>query len=312
MMSTPNMALEGPVLQTAALADPRWDEGVDHLVHALCEQRRSAMVLSEDPEAMDWVVLRLSRALRRQSAVQMEVVPLTSTDGLLDRFNTLLETLPVTVARHDVSAPLSLWVLRLRRELELPEVRLLLNLVQGFPGAGVRLLILCTREAAAQGSARFAATWGSRLFRWVIPAQDWAARPASWVGLEESPSDAANSALTPTPAQPGSTTGLPASAPIGRWQRWRAMPARVGAWFVRSRMHSPMPARAHRTQPSTRRWLLALGGVLVSFSGAAMTWLHTRADAQHLSSTPQRRPVPEIVEVLDDVRPAAVRQDQRS
>lgn len=66
-------------------------------------------------------------------------------------------------------------------------------------------------------------------------------------------------------------------------------------------------------RPFHRRLLWGFGGILVSLSGAAAAWWQARpADAGSAHMTPLRRPVPEIVELLEDTRPAAVRQEHRS
>lgn len=284
----------------AAVVDPSaaWADGVKDLMHALVLQRRSAMVLSEDAQAMEWVALQLSRSLRHSGRVQMEMIHTTGTEGLLSRFNALLEKIPVAKARQDDDQPLTLWVLNLRRELELPEVRLLLNLVQGFPGAGVRLLILCTREAAAQRSVRFASTWGSRLHRWVIPAED------------------ADSPVRDT-AQPRRSTAVPEVRgeatrvePPGRWAAAAAALGQLAAGCSRLSRWVCRSVRVTGWNSLRLRW--GVGGLVVSLCGAAATWFYARLDPHQVPPSPQRRAVPEVVELLEDVRPAAVRQEQRS
>jgi hypothetical protein len=60
-----------------------------------------------------------------------------------------------------------------------------------------------------------------------------------------------------------------------------------------------------------RRWAIGVGSLVVSVGSGAAAWWQARADdAGH--SPAVRRPVPEIVELLEDVRPRSVRQEGTS
>ena len=58
---------------------------------------------------------------------------------------------------------LRVWVLHLTQGRDLADVQLLLRLVQGFPGAGVRLLLLLSHEVA---NDRALASLGPRVHKW--------------------------------------------------------------------------------------------------------------------------------------------------
>ena len=286
----------------------------DHLLHALCVQRRSATVLCPDHDELDAVAGHLARCLRRRPGVRLERLQATGTESLLGRFNGLVEAMPLDAARRDDpnAQNLTLWVMHLSRSLELPEVRLLLNMVRGFPGTGVRLLLLCSGEAASGAAAKVVSSWGSSLHRWVLQRE---VRPRELPALE----DTTELARVASPV--AELAGMPVAAPLPRWrrslQKAGSRCARLWTWCGANRLAAragTAAAQIRRTgRPFQRRLLWGFGGVLVSISGAAAAWWQVRpADAGSADMSPLRRPVPEIVELLEDARPTAVRQGKQS
>ena len=267
------------------------------LVHALCAQRRSALLACEDAQQMDLISLHLWRLLRRQAGLRLELIQPTGTESLLDRFNERMMSMPMDAARHEPppSEPLLLWVLKLSRRLELPEIRLLLKLIQDFPGAGVRLLLVCSGEAARH---RDAADWGLRIHRCMVAA------PGARLPVQE----ANQTAVAPVAAgwrgrirsYPGLERVARLTLTARRW--WGAVRTSMAPRVVRCRM-APL---------SRRRWAIGLGSVLVSVSGAAAAWWQARADEGAGAAPALRRPVPEVVELLEDVRPRSIREDRTS
>jgi len=288
-------------------------EEFEGLIQALCINRRSAMVVCPQADELDRVSRAISSGLKRVPELRLEVVRPIGAESLIDRFNEMVAALPLKVARREgvPDQPLTLWVMNLSRRLELPEVKLLLNLVQSFPGTGVRLLLLCSRDAATPEATVAAYRWGSRLHRWVLqPDQE----------------------LPPEPAAPKVTSGAtvaPAAlkAISSRHQILRAMAVRFEPLWrgvlraARAACH-PIVTRTGLDRVSGRlnlrfrapgsRWVWGMGGLMMSLGATAGAWWHTRLDLTNGATTPLRRPVPEIVELIEDVRPQAVRQEQRS
>jgi hypothetical protein len=288
-------------------------EEFEGLIQALCINRRSAMVVCPQADELDRVSRFISSRLKRVPELRLEVVRPIGAESLIDRFNEMVAALPLKVARREgvPDQPLTLWVMNLSRRLELPEVKLLLNLVQSFPGTGVRLLLLCSRDAATPEATVAAYRWGSRLHRWVLqPDQE----------------------LPPEPAAPKVTSGAtvaPAAleAISSRHQILRAMAVRFEPLWrgvlraARAACH-PIVTRTGLDRVSGRlnlrfrapgsRWVWGMGGLMMSLGATAGAWWHTRLDLTNGATTPLRRPVPEIVELIEDVRPQAVRQEQRS
>lgn len=288
----------------SVIADPgddlAWQEeleqGVEELLHALCIERRSALVQCPRAEDLERLAPLLWAGLRRAPHVRWEALRPTSSEALMARFNDLVASMPM----HDATQPPSagsdtkIWVMQLTRQLDWPEVRLLVNLVQGFPGTGVRLLLLCSRDAASSQSARLAATLGSRLYRW-------------WCVPTQGPSRAVAPAQAVAPPRASSRESAPDS---NTKAICHAALASIKALISRLRPRWDRLATLADRRPGL--WWWGVGGLLVSLGGAVATWWHTRVDGAAAVDSPMRRPVPEIVELLEDARPQAVRQDRRS
>ena len=150
---------------TPLLAQDR--QRLTELVEAVCEHRRNALVVCGDELRLELIGVHLARALRQTPQVRMELYLPTSTDSLLARFNAILTDLPLSSARTPVQAhgDLRVWVLHLTQARELPEVQVLMRLVQSFPGAGVRLLLLLSREVA---DGPLTGLLGGHLHRWWV------------------------------------------------------------------------------------------------------------------------------------------------
>jgi hypothetical protein len=290
-----------------------WREEFDGLIQALCINRRSAMVVCPQVDHLDGVSRAISNRLRRVPGMRLEVVRPLGSESLMERFNEMVEALPLEVARregvHD--QPLTLWVMNLSRRLELPEVQLLLNLVQSFPGTGVRLLLLCSRDAASAQAIAVASRWGTRLHRWFLqPTREAAIEPPAHAV-------ASDSKASVSPRETDKTLWHPIVCAAARLRSrgtaalhsWRAAMSPL-IRRIRTDQLSAWPAIRVRAPGS--RWVWGFGGLMASFCAASAAWWHTRFDLANGVNTPQRRPVPEIVELIEDARPQAVRQEQRS
>lgn len=313
MITVDESRVEPSAADVGLTADMARDLGA--LIHALGAEQRNALLACEDPERMDVVSLHLWRMLRRQPGLKVELIQPTGTETLLARFNELMSAMPLDVARAGApsGARLHVWVLKLSRRLELPEVRLLLKLVQDFPGARVRLLLMCSREAAAY---REAADWGSRIHRCRVD------RPREMSTLVEQAPVPSRPTQVMRPAEPveiPNRTAARLQAVKGKVLDWTERVARhprvqrAGAWCGhRARVAlQALKARCGSVPMARRRWALGVGSLVVSISGGAAAWWQARGDDAGLSPA-VRRPVPEIVELLEDVRPRAARQEGTS
>ncbi|NBT10788.1 MAG: hypothetical protein EBS47_07650 [Betaproteobacteria bacterium] len=297
-------------------------DGFDQLLRALCLQRRSTLVTCSDTQELDRVSRVLTRLLRQVPGLALEVLQPTGSESLIRRFNERVEALPLDRARRDDpdGEPLTLWVVHLRRHLEWSEVNLLLSLVQGFPGTGVRLLLLCGRDAASDQAAQLGARWGSHLHHWNVSpgnrSMSDGAAAAAVAAVTAVASRASGPALPQTPSRMtviGAVTRrvwsrcLPALRALARGA------ARASKSLLRiSGMAPVVAALVVRIRLTPPRWRWGLGGLMMSLGATSAAWWQAKPDAGPAQLNPLRRPVPEIVELLEDARTPAVRQENRS
>lgn len=244
------------------------------LLHALCEERRNALVVSEDEWVLEAIGAHLARVLRRRPDLQLELYQPSNSEALLARFNGMLADLPVHAAQAVVQPHerLRVWVLHLTRPSELPEVQLLLRLVQGFPGAGVRLLLLFSAEVAA---AQSTGLLGGRLHRWEVdpPPEPRAAAP---------------NAAAVKAVEVLDTVGT-----VGEGQR------NGGAVWPLQGLRGRLRLARACGLGTPSRWAMGLFGLSLALSGGMAAWWHSRPAAPNSPSPGASRPVPEIRETLD-------------
>lgn len=297
-----------------SLLKPAHQAGCEEVLSMLCEHRRSAVVVCRDEPLLDAIGMQLARALRQSPALQVELYLPSSSEELLQRFNGMLERLPINAARSrlNLDQRLRLWVLHMTTREELAEVLLLLRLVQAFPGAGVRLLLLLGEEAAAQ---HLTAALGTRLHRWVVE------REPQEPGVGE-----ATRAATPwrhsdpTPAAEGHEQ--PRLAARIDFQRWRrALSAGTPRLPGIDRLAGAFSRLTLRLQAAPgfmtrhRRWIYGVGGVTLGACAGVLAWWQgrTQGPGAALAASPVK-PVPEIVEFIDRhglQRSAAQPENQR-
>lgn len=318
-------------MSTLAMTDARsltrlpeiLQDGFEDLGRALCIQRRSAVVTCAHAEELDTVSRVLSRQLRQISGLRLEMLQASSSELLLQRFNEVVASLPLEQARHEsgVQDGLTLWVVRLSNRLDWQEVNLLLSMVQGFPGTGVRLLLLCARDAVADQAKALSSRWGSSLYLWDVSAAPRApsnpneVRPLA-AGAVVKPASSGQAVESRVICTRGRLAGVLPRAGIefiarrasGPWQ-WVAarVKKRIAPWlksgaaYCAKRLRSPQP-----------RWRWGLGGLVIFFGATAAAWWQAQPGTDFSPHHPLRRPVPEIVELLDDTRSPSIRQEQPS
>lgn len=311
------------------------DAGIDALLQAVCVHRRSAMVRCEDPALMEVIGLRLARALRGAEGIRMEVVQITGIDSLLTRFNGLMSDMALSGASRPPGPrqEIRLWVLHLTRKPQMDEIALLMRLVRGFPGVGVRLLMLCSQDAAAEHA--LGGHGETALHRWSLPARGGrraedavvsSSRRAfergalAPVGLTQRAQAALRSVVRRGSLRPPAWWTRACAPVVRRVLRHRAIsmavhalawPVRRGLGFAGRRIGPPVrrwiKARLGHLQARQRQRLaLIAGGFALFLSGAAAAWWQTAWPGRGVEhSHPGRKPVPEIVERIDDLRPQA-------
>lgn len=301
-------------------------DGFASLLQALQAQRRSAVVSCAHAEALEGVARVLARQLRQVPGLRLEMLQAFSSEMLLARFNDHVEALPLEQARLEgvQQQGLTVWMVRLTSRLEWHEVNLLLSMVQSFPGTGVRLLLLCANDTVSDQVRALRSRWGTSLHHWDVSDAHRVSRDAAEharvakVAQPERPSPVAiqnqDAAARQAPLGAGwvrallrySTAGTRAAL---RWVPHLASPRWLKGLATICSSPAVWMLRMPRLQP---RWKWGLGGLMMSLGATAAAWWQARPDAGLTPNNPLRRPVPEIVELLEDVRTPSVQQENRS
>ncbi len=152
----------GPVLRTA---DRMRLEGC---INALTREGLSLSLQCSHEALLDhYVRLMLTRLREDAPQHQVEVYFPANTDSLLDRFNAVLADQSVSDATRSPREETSIrvWVVHDAQKVPESEMQLLARLIQNFPGARVRAMLLFHgTEAKAESLTAF----GRKLLRWDI------------------------------------------------------------------------------------------------------------------------------------------------
>jgi hypothetical protein len=139
---------------------------LDRLMQGVTEEKLCAVLMSDSDEVLDHYGRILSRALRAQPGLQVEVFFPDSTEAVLVRFNRLLADMRVAdaIAPAPSDDPGRVLVVYDGRATGLKEVQLLGRLFKDFPGANTRMVLLL-HSASADAEAK-AEALGKRTIRW--------------------------------------------------------------------------------------------------------------------------------------------------
>lgn len=152
----------GPVLRTA---DRMRLEGC---VNALTREGLCLSLQCGHEVLLDHYVRLLLTRLRENSGQhQIEVYFPANADSLLERFNAVLADQSVRDATRSPSdeQPVRVWVVHDAQKVPESEMQLLARLIQNFPGARVRALLLFH---GGEADSDLLATFGRKLLRWDI------------------------------------------------------------------------------------------------------------------------------------------------
>jgi hypothetical protein len=118
---------------------------IDTYISALQKECKSLVLISLHQELLDYygevVVKRLNQEFPKTS---VEVFLPSDTNGLLDKFNAILNNLSFELATKASvqNAPDKVWLIQNANALGIKELELLLRLIENFPGAGICALVL--------------------------------------------------------------------------------------------------------------------------------------------------------------------------
>lgn len=285
-------------------------------VNALVQDAVSLAVSCEQEALLDHYLDILLTELREQApGLEQEVYFPTSTEFLLARFNEILaeQTVQEAIRSGDHTHQARVWVINDAQSLPEAELQLLARLIQNFPGANIRALLVIAGPSARQPQL---SAFGRKLLKWDIepPTKEQALLsleatsdateratveslmrkmgllPAAMSPVAPSMQPSATDSVGEAPSTPSSrpthrlrqgVRGLSALKPGQRLlQKWRqALSQASGAWrtFGATRM-----GRSGETRPRTpfkhlRLVLVGLG--LLIFSGMVTVFLQRQPSA---------------------------------
>lgn len=140
---------------------------IDGCANAIAHEGLSLALHSEHEALLDHCLELVLSQLRRQ-APEHRIEPYfpTHTDALLKRFNDVLAAQSVRQAvKSQPNGQALIWVVHDAHRLPSAEIQLLARLIQNFPGANVRAILLMTGPAP-QATALNA--FGRKILRWDI------------------------------------------------------------------------------------------------------------------------------------------------
>jgi hypothetical protein len=140
---------------------------IDGCANAIAREGLSLALHSEHEALLDHCLDMVLSQLRRQAPEhRIEVYFPTHTDALLDRFNDVLAAQSVRQAvKSQPNGEALIWVVHDAHRLPEAEIQLLARLIQNFPGANIRAILLMTGQPP-QASALSA--FGRKILRWDI------------------------------------------------------------------------------------------------------------------------------------------------
>lgn len=141
---------------------------IDGCANAIAREGLSLALHCEQEALLDHYLGQLLTRLREQAPEHsIEVYFPTNTDSLLARFNEALARQSVEQATQapSVISRAQIWIVHDAHTLPDAEIQLLARLIQNFPGANIRAILLMS---GTQGAKNKLAAFGRKMLRWDI------------------------------------------------------------------------------------------------------------------------------------------------
>ena len=138
---------------------------------ALIAKRQSLLLASSSDVLLEHYGRILVQQLRRHDDVQVEVYFPSSSEALIQRFNDVLAPMSLedAVSTQGAGLPARILVLHDARSVQASQLELLARLVNDFPGANVRVVLLINTQSQLEKDL---AAFGKRMSRWTIDMPD--------------------------------------------------------------------------------------------------------------------------------------------
>ena len=142
---------------------------LERLVLAIDQDKLSAALVCDSEGLLDHYGRMLVKKLRLIPNLTVEVYYPNSTEALLNRFNRILEDVPIDSAvKPEISeAPDKVLVAFDSQATGIREVQLMARLVKDFPGANTRVILMLDKLSSTQYEKKIEA-FGNKIIRWDI------------------------------------------------------------------------------------------------------------------------------------------------
>ena len=258
-------------------------------VAALIDDNMSLSLVSSHDAILDhYGKLLVARLREAAPQISLEVYFPASAEALINRFNEVLQSYSIEEAMGSKAtlAPPKIWVVHDASALPDHEIQLLARLVQHFPAANIRVVMLLTTASKKQ---RLLASFGRRILNWEI----------------EPPSEAQSQALLEQARAQGREGAV--SALLKKITPWYAPAAPVAATAVSSLPAPAVPAeapaeeelQAQAAAPKARRswrkaalWLAGVVGLLFVCALGVIMLYGSQQTAVLLGMTPPQSAAP--------------------
>ena len=218
-----------------------------------------SMVSSQDVILDHYGKLLVARLREAAPHIELEVCFPASADALISRFNEVLRTCSIEDAMGNLTnqAPPKIWIVHDAAALPDHEIQLLARLVQNFPGANIRVVMLLAESSQKH---QLLNAFGRRFMHWDIEPPTVG---QTKVLLEQARAQGRETLVNALLKQLVTSDELPPLQtlpegnaiqvdPVDVAQNWQVKPARANAWLL--------------------RWLLPIS-VLLILSGIVLTQL---------------------------------------
>ncbi len=142
---------------------------LERLVMAIDQDKLSAALVCDSEGLLDHYGRMLVKKLRLNPNLTVEVYYPNSTEALLNRFNRILEDVPIdsAVKTEFSEAPDKVLVAFDSQATGIREVQLMARLVKDFPGANTRVILMLDKLSSTQYEKKIQA-FGNKIIRWDI------------------------------------------------------------------------------------------------------------------------------------------------
>lgn len=264
------MSLEPIFNEDSSVAEQAWFfRAADRLrlegyVSALTQNGMSlSMVSSHDAILDHYGKLLIARLREVAPNFEVEVYFPVSSEALIDRFNHVLHdhSIADAMASQPASAPPKVWIVHDASALPDHELQLLARLVQNFPGANIRIVLLVTHASQKQS---LLSMFGRRILSWDIEAPNQEQRDAL---LAQARAQGREAQINAVLMQLGSQ----AVAPVG------ATPERAPANPAGQPKALVQPTPGGKVKSRKARWLIASVLLLAVCSLGVAHWYNRSA-----------------------------------